>query len=220
MGAAVAAVVAASAGTDVLHHMALADLGSGFLAAGETAVLSLFAAYVPFGQAAVLGVQVLTGTALLAAAVVVVVVNGIHAGHWVVLAELGKPQAVALLGNPVAGNAPDRTAEIASDAYLRYELDKAGGVVGPGHVVSGIHAGVLGCAVLSSVVAVFVDVEAEKLASDYFVVHTVDNLAVAVAAVVVTVHGKETAAAGGAAVVSVSGDLEPADFPKTNYQKS
>ena len=94
-------------------------------------------------------------------------------------------------------------------------------MVGPGHVVLGIHAGVLGCAVLSSVVAVFVDVEAEKLASDYFVVHTVDNLAVAVAAVVVAVHGKETAvAAAGAAVVSVSGDLEPADFPKTNYQKS
>lgn len=117
MGAAVVAVVAASAGTDVPHHMTLAVLGSGFLAAGETAVLSLFAAYVAFGQAAVLGVQVLTGTALLAAAVVVVVVNGIHAGHWVVLAELGKPQAVALLGSPVAGNAPDRTAEIASDAY-------------------------------------------------------------------------------------------------------
>ena len=93
-------------------------------------------------------------------------------------------------------------------------------MVGPGHVVLGIHAGVLGCAVLSLVVVVFVDVEAEKLASDYFVVHTVDNLAVAVAAVVVTVHGKETAAAAGAAVVSVSGDLEPADFPKTNYQKS
>lgn len=93
-------------------------------------------------------------------------------------------------------------------------------MVGPGHVVLGIHAGVLGCAVLSLVVVVFVDVEAEKLASDYFVVHTVDNLAVAVAAVVVAVHGKETAAAAAAAVVSVSGDQEPADFPKTNYQKS
>ena len=87
-------------------------------------------------------------------------------------------------------------------------------MVGPGHVVLGIHAGVLGCAVLSLVVAVFGDVkEAEKLASGYFVVYTVDNLAVAVAAVVVAVHGKETAAAG-AAVVAVSGDLEPADFRK------
>lgn len=85
-------------------------------------------------------------------------------------------------------------------------------MVGPGHVVLGIHAGVLGCAVLSLVAAVFVGVgEAEKLASDYFVVHTVDNLAVA--AVVVAVHGKETAAAAGAAVVAVTGDLEPADFP-------
>lgn len=82
-------------------------------------------------------------------------------------------------------------------------------MVGPGHVVLGIHAGVLGCAVLSLVVAVFVDVkEAEKLASDCFVGHTVDSLAVAVAAVVVAVHGKETAVA-----VAVSDDLEPADFP-------
>ena len=49
-------------------------------------------------------------------------------------------------------------------------------MVGPGHVVLGIHAGVLGCAVLSLVAAVFVGVgEAEKLASDYFVVHTVDK---------------------------------------------
>lgn len=81
-------------------------------------------------------------------------------------------------------------------------------MVGPGHVVLGIHAGVLGCAVLSLVVAVFVDVkEAEKLASDCFVGHTVDSLAVA--AVVVAVHGKETAVA-----VAVSDDLEPADFPK------
>ena len=110
-------VVAASAGTDVLHHTALADLGSGFLAAGETAVLSLFAACVAFGQAAVLGVQVLKGTALPAAAAVAVVVDGIRAGHWVVLAELGKPRAAALLDIPVAENAPDRTAETASDAY-------------------------------------------------------------------------------------------------------
>ena len=87
-------------------------------------------------------------------------------------------------------------------------------MVGPGHVVQGIHAGVLDCAVLSLVVAVFEGAgEAEKLASDYFVVHIVDNLAVAVAAVIVAVHGKETAAAG-AAVVAVTGDLEPADFPK------
>lgn len=112
-----AVVVVASAGTDVLHHTALADLGSGFLAAGETAVLSLFAACVAFGQAAVLGVQVLKGTALPAAAAVVVVVDGIRAGHWVVLAELGKPRAAALLDIPVAENAPDRTAETASDAY-------------------------------------------------------------------------------------------------------
>ena len=112
-------VVAASAGADVPYHMALADLGSGFLAAGETAVLSLLAACVPFGQAAVLGVQVLKGTALpaVAAAAAVVVVDGVHAGQWTVLAELGKPQAAALLGIPVAGNAPDRTAETASDAY-------------------------------------------------------------------------------------------------------
>lgn len=208
-------VVAASAGTDVPHHMALADLGSGFLAAGETAALSLFAACVAFGQAAVLGVQVLKGTAPpAAAAVAVVAVDGIHAGHCVVLADLGKPQAAAALpGIPVAENAPDRTAETASDANWRHELDKAGGVVGPGHVVLGIHAGVLGCAVLSLVVAVFVDEKkAEKLVSDCFVVYTVDNLAVAVAAVIVAVHGKETAAAA-AAVVAVSGDLEPADFP-------
>lgn len=110
-------VVVASAGTDVLHHTALADLGSGLLAAGETAVLSLFAACVAFGQAAVLGVQVLKGTALPAAAAVVVVVDGIRAGHWVVLAELGKPRAAALLDIPVAENAADRTAETASDAY-------------------------------------------------------------------------------------------------------
>ena len=90
-------------------------------------------------------------------------------------------------------------------------------MVGPGHVVLGIHAGVLGCAVLSLVAAVFVGVgKAEKFASDYFVVHTVDNLAVAVAAVIVAVHGKETAAAAAAAavVVAVTGDLEAADFPK------
>jgi len=111
-------VVAASAGTDVLHHMALAGFGSGFPAAGETAVLSLFAACVEFGQAAVLGVHVLKGTALpAAAAAVVVAVDGIHAGHLVVLAELGKLQAAALLGIPVAENAPDRTAETVSDAY-------------------------------------------------------------------------------------------------------
>lgn len=86
-------------------------------------------------------------------------------------------------------------------------------MVGPGHVVLGIHAGVLGCAVLSLIVAVSVGVEeAEKLASDYFVVRTVDNLAVAVAAVVVAVHGKETAAA--AVVVAVTGDSKmPAVFP-------
>jgi len=85
-------------------------------------------------------------------------------------------------------------------------------VVGPGHVVLGIHAGVLGCAVLSLVVAVFVDVgKAEMLVSDYFAVQTVDNLVVAVVAVVVAVCGKETA---GAAVVVVTGDLETADFPK------
>lgn len=86
-------------------------------------------------------------------------------------------------------------------------------MAGPGHVVLGIHAGVLGCAVLSLVVAVSVGVrEAEKLAFDYFVVCTVDNLDVAVAAVVVAVHGKETAAA---VVVAVTGDLKmPAVFPK------
>ena len=214
-------VVAASAGIDVPHHTVLADLGSGFLAAGETAVLSLIPACVVFGQAAVLGAQVLEGAALPAAAAVVVVVDGIHAGHWVVLAELGTPWAAALLGIPVAENSPDRTAETASDAYWRHELDKAGGVIGPGHVVLGIHAGVLGCAVLSLVVAVFVDVkEPEKLASDCFVVNTVGSLAVAAA--VVAVHGKETAVAGAAvaAVVAVSGDLEPADFPKQNYQGS
>lgn len=109
-------VVVASAGTDVLHHTALADLGSGLLAAGETAVLSLFAVCVAFGQTAVLGVQVLKGTALPAAAAAVVV-DGIRAGHWVVLAELGKPRAAALLDIPVAENAADRTAETASDAY-------------------------------------------------------------------------------------------------------
>lgn len=87
-------------------------------------------------------------------------------------------------------------------------------MAGPGLVVLGIHAGVLGCAVLSLVVAVSVGArEAEKLASDYFVVCTVDNLDVAVAAVVVAVHGKETAAA--AVVVAVTGDLKmPAVFPK------
>ena len=115
--AAAAVVVAASAGTDVLYHMAPADLGSGFPAAGETAVLSLFAACVAFGQAAALGVHVLKGTAPPAAAAAVVVVDGIHAGHLVVLAELGKPQAAALLGIPVAENALDKTAEIASDVY-------------------------------------------------------------------------------------------------------
>ena len=201
--------------------MALADLGSGFPAAGETAVLSLFAACVAFGQAAVLavlGVHVLQGTALpAAAAAAAAAVDGMHAGHLVVLAELGKPQAAALLGIPVAENAPDRTAVIASDACQRRELDKTGGVVGPGHAVLGIQAEVLGCAVLSLIVVVFADVkEAEKLASDYFVVHTVDNLPVVVpVAVVVAVHGKETAAAVVVVAVAVTGDLKkPADFPK------
>ena len=105
--------MAASVGTDAQYHMALADLGSGFPAAGETAVVPLFAACVAFGQTAVLGVHVLQGTAQPAA----VAVDGIHAGHLVVLAEIGKPQAAALLGIPVAENAPDRTAVIASDAY-------------------------------------------------------------------------------------------------------
>ena len=106
----------ASVGADVQRHMALADLGSGFPAAVETAVLSLFAACVAIGQAAVLGVHVLKGTAPSAAAAAAAVVNGIHAGHLVVLAD-GKPQAAALLGIPVAENEPDRTAETASDAY-------------------------------------------------------------------------------------------------------
>ena len=86
-------------------------------------------------------------------------------------------------------------------------------MVGPGHAVQGTHAGVLGSAVLSLVGAVFVGVEeAEKLAFDYFVAHTVDNLAVAVAAVAAA-HGKEIAAAA-VVVVAVTGDLKkPADFP-------
>lgn len=110
---AAAAVVEASAGTDALHHMALADLGSGFPAVGETAVALLFAACVASGRAAALGVHVLQGTAQPAA----VAVDGIHAaGHSVVLAELGKQQAAALLGIPVVENAPDKTAVIASGA--------------------------------------------------------------------------------------------------------
>ena len=52
-------VVVASVENDVQSRMVLADLGSGFLAAGETAVLSLFAACVAFGHAAVLGVHAL-----------------------------------------------------------------------------------------------------------------------------------------------------------------
>lgn len=43
--------------------------------------------------------------------------DGIHAGHLVVLAGVGKTQAGALLGIPVAENAPDRTVVIAPDAY-------------------------------------------------------------------------------------------------------
>ena len=57
--AAAAVVVAASVENDVQSRMVLADLGSGFLAAGETAVLSLFAACAAFGHAAVLGVHAL-----------------------------------------------------------------------------------------------------------------------------------------------------------------
>lgn len=107
-------MVEASAGTDALHHMALADLGSGFPAAGETAVVPLSAACVASGRAAALGVHALQGTAQPAA----VAVDGIHAaGHSVVLAVLGKPQVAALLDIPVVENAPDRTAVIASGAH-------------------------------------------------------------------------------------------------------
>ena len=87
----------------------------------------------------------------------------------------------------------------------------------PGYVVQDTHVEHLGCAVLSLVAVVFVDVVlVEKLASDYRVVHTVDKLAVAV------VYGKEVAAvaaaaaaaAAEAAAVAVVGDWKMmAGFP-------
>lgn len=52
-------VVVASVENYVQSRIVLADLGSDFLAAGETAVLSWVAACVAFGHAAVLGVHVL-----------------------------------------------------------------------------------------------------------------------------------------------------------------
>ena len=112
-------MVEASAGTDALHHMALADQDSGFHVADEIAVVPLLAACVAYGQAAALGVHVLLGT-VQPAAVAVVAVDGIPAvGHSWVLAALGNLQAAAaaLLSNPVVGKVPDKTAENAPGAH-------------------------------------------------------------------------------------------------------
>lgn len=213
---AAAAVVEASAGTDGLHHTAFVDLDSGYLAAGDTAVVQCSAACAASGQVAVLGVHVFQGTALaaaVAAAVVVVAVDGNHAGCLVVLAGLDMLQAVALVGIPVAEGVPDRTAVIAFGAQWTPVLDKTEDVFVPGsnveqggsNVVQGAHDEVLVLSLVVVVVVVVVGLAAEMFASDCHVVCIVDSLAVAV------VPDMETAAVVAAAVI---GDLEmPADFP-------
>ena len=111
-------MVEASAGTDSLLHMTLADLGSGYSAAGDTVAVPLSAVCVASGQAAVLGVHTLQGTAQPAAAVAAAVaVDGNHAGHSMALVELGKQQAAALFGNSVAATASDMTVVTASGVH-------------------------------------------------------------------------------------------------------
>ena len=192
--------------------MALADQDSGFPAAGEIAVVPLLAACVAFGQADALGVHVLLGTAQPAAVAVVAADGTPAAGHSQVLAELGNLQAAAaLLGIPVVGKVPDKTAENASGAHQSHELDKTVNVVVLGHAVQGTHGEVLGYAVQRLVVVFVGGLMADKVVCDCCVVHTADNLDVVVVVVVVVVHGKETGVAV-AAVVAAIGELE-IDFP-------
>ena len=92
-----------------------------------------------------------------------------------------------MIGIPVAVNVPGMTAVVALGEHLNH--DKTEDVPDLGFAAQETHAGFLGCALLDLVVELFAVVGlAERLASDCHVVHTVDNLAVAVA------HGKGTAA--------------------------
>ena len=102
-----------------------------------------------------------------------------------------------MIGIPVAVNVPGMTAVAVLGEHWNH--DKTEDVLDPGFAAQETHAGLLGCAVLDLVVELLEVVGlAEKLASDCHVVHTVDNLAVAVA------HGKGIAAD---VVVAVTGEL-------------
>lgn len=91
-----------------------------------------------------------------------------------------------MIGIPVAANVPGMTAVVALGEHLNHDKTEDGPDLG--FAAQEIHAGLLACAVLDLVELFVVVGLAEKLASDCHVVHTVDNLAVAVA------HGKGTAA--------------------------